>query len=171
MPVLRRKRGRHDARRCIGKATTAVETTGERWNEAEVNRIAGKIALMSPEPNVAKAQAYFERALAIAGQQQAKSWKLRAAMSLAAPCATKEENSKHWPEQSDNRPMTAEQAATLKRLAEAGYALGDGLLAPKVGGRAVTSGASGRSPPGRDHPSPGNGFVMGRWYGRASRFH
>ena len=32
---------------------------------------------------MAKAEAYFERALAIARAQQAKSWELRAAMSLA----------------------------------------------------------------------------------------
>jgi predicted ATPase len=30
-----------------------------------------------------KAQAYFNRALAVARQQQAKSWELRAAMSMA----------------------------------------------------------------------------------------
>ena len=30
-----------------------------------------------------KAQAYFERALAVARQQQTKSWELRAAMSMA----------------------------------------------------------------------------------------
>ena len=41
------------------------------------------IALKSPEPDAAKAEAYFERALAVARQQQAKSWELRAAMSLA----------------------------------------------------------------------------------------
>ena len=62
---------------------TAIETTKETWFEAEVNRIAGEIALMSPEPDAAKAEAYFERALAVARQQQAKSWELRAAMSLA----------------------------------------------------------------------------------------
>ena len=38
---------------------------------------------MSPEPDTAKAEAYFERALAVARQQQAKSWELRAAMSMA----------------------------------------------------------------------------------------
>ena len=32
---------------------------------------------------VAKAKAYFERALAVARQQQAKSWELRAATSMA----------------------------------------------------------------------------------------
>ena len=39
--------------------------------------------MRSPEPDPAKAQAYFERALAVARAHQAKSWELRAAMSLA----------------------------------------------------------------------------------------
>jgi predicted ATPase len=51
--------------------------------EAEINRIAGEVELKSPEPDAAKAEDYFERALAIARQQQANSWELRAAMSLA----------------------------------------------------------------------------------------
>ena len=72
-----------DAWRCIGEAMTAVEATKERWCEAEVNRIAGEIALKSPEPGTAKAEAYFERALAVARAQLAKSWELRAAMSMA----------------------------------------------------------------------------------------
>jgi class 3 adenylate cyclase/predicted ATPase len=72
-----------EAWRCIGKAMTAVETTKEKWCEAEVYRVAGEIALKSPVPEVAKAQMYFERALAVARQQQAKSWELRAAMSMA----------------------------------------------------------------------------------------
>ena len=45
--------------------------------------IAGEIALKSPKPDESKAQGYFDRALAVARQQQAKSWELRAAMSLA----------------------------------------------------------------------------------------
>ena len=72
-----------DAMRCIGEAITTVETTKERWFEAEANRIAGEIALLLPEPDVAKAEACFERALAVARKQQAKSWELRAAMSVA----------------------------------------------------------------------------------------
>jgi predicted ATPase len=72
-----------DAWRCIGEATTAMATAKETWWEAEVHRIAGEIAWKSPEPDVAKAQPYFERALAIARQQQAKSFELRASMSLA----------------------------------------------------------------------------------------
>jgi predicted ATPase/class 3 adenylate cyclase len=72
-----------DAWRCVGEAMTAVETTKERWFEAEANRIAGEIALLLPEPDVAKAEACFERALAVARAQQAKSWELRAAISTA----------------------------------------------------------------------------------------
>ena len=70
-----------DALSHIGEAITAVETTKEKWYEAEVYRTAGEIALMSPD--AAKAEAYFERALAVARQQQAKSWELRAAISMA----------------------------------------------------------------------------------------
>ena len=72
-----------DARRSISQALTAVETTGERWWEADIHRAAGEIALMSPKPDAAKAEAYFERALAVAREQQAKSWELRSAMSMA----------------------------------------------------------------------------------------
>ncbi len=68
---------------CIGEAMTAVETTKETWCEAEVHRRAGEIALMSTEPDAAKAEAYLESALAVARKQQAKSWELRAAISLA----------------------------------------------------------------------------------------
>ena len=72
-----------DAWRCMSEATTAVETTKERWFEAEVHRTAGQIVLKSPKPDAAQAEAYFTRALAIARVQQAKSWELRAATSMA----------------------------------------------------------------------------------------
>ena len=39
--------------------------------------------MMSPERDTAKAQMFFDRALAVARQQQARSWELRAAMSMA----------------------------------------------------------------------------------------
>ena len=72
-----------DAWRCFGEAITAVETTKERWYEAEIYRTAGEIALLSPELDMAKAQAYVERALAVARAQQARSWELRAVTSMA----------------------------------------------------------------------------------------
>jgi class 3 adenylate cyclase/predicted ATPase len=68
---------------CIGEAITAAEMTKERWQEADIHRMAGEIELLSPKPNAAKVEAYFERALAVARAQQAKSWELRAAMSMA----------------------------------------------------------------------------------------
>jgi len=72
-----------DAKRCISEAVAAVESAKDRWCEAEVCRIAGEIALMVPQPDLAEAEAHFERALVVARKQQAKSWELRAAMSLA----------------------------------------------------------------------------------------
>ena len=72
-----------DARRCIVEAMMAVETTKETWCEAEIYRIAGEIALVSAKPDAVKAELHFDRALAVARRQQAKSWELRAAMSMA----------------------------------------------------------------------------------------
>jgi predicted ATPase len=70
-----------DAWRSVGEAMAAVETTKERWCEAEVHRIAAEIALKSAQSD--RAEANFERALSVARAQHAKSWELRAAMSLA----------------------------------------------------------------------------------------
>ena len=72
-----------DARRCIDDAIDKVERSKEKWCEAEVNRVAGEVALRSPAPDTEKAEKYFGRALAVARRQQAKSWELRAAMSMA----------------------------------------------------------------------------------------
>jgi hypothetical protein len=60
-----------DAWRCIDEAKNIIETTKGTIGEAEVYRVAGEIALMSPERDAAKAQSYFERALATARHQQA----------------------------------------------------------------------------------------------------
>ena len=62
---------------------TAAETAKERWHEADIHRIAGEITLLSQRQSAANAEAYFERALTVARAQQAKSWELRAAMSMA----------------------------------------------------------------------------------------
>jgi tetratricopeptide (TPR) repeat protein len=72
-----------EAWHCLNEAMTIIETTKEVLYEAEVNRLAGEIALLSPEPDRAKAQGYFGRAFTVARKQQAKSWELRAAMSIA----------------------------------------------------------------------------------------
>jgi predicted ATPase len=72
-----------EAWRCIDDAMTAVERTRESWCEANVHWTAGQTALGSSEPDPAKAEAHFERALGIARDQKAKSWELRAAISIA----------------------------------------------------------------------------------------
>ena len=72
-----------DAQRTMREAITSTEKTKERWFEAEVHRIAGEIALKSPRLGAAEAAVHFQHALSVACQQQAKSWELRAAMSMA----------------------------------------------------------------------------------------
>jgi predicted ATPase len=70
-----------EAWRYVGEAMTAIETSKETWFEPEAHRIAGEIAVKGPD--ALKAEAYFNRALTVARKQQAKSWELRAAMSMA----------------------------------------------------------------------------------------
>ena len=48
-----------EARRCISEAMTAIETSEERWYKAEFNRIAGEIALHSPEPDAHESARVF----------------------------------------------------------------------------------------------------------------
>ena len=67
----------------IHESMTTLKTTKENWYEAEINRVAGAIVLVGTEPNAVKAEAYFASALEIARTQKAKSWELRAAMSMA----------------------------------------------------------------------------------------
>ena len=71
-----------EASRWISEATAAMQTSKESWWEAEIARIEGVLALKAL-PDAARGEVCFERALSIARQQQAKSWELRAAMSLA----------------------------------------------------------------------------------------
>jgi len=52
-----------------------------RWDEAELHRLRGDLRLALPEPD--QPEACFRRALAVASEQQAKLWELRAATSLA----------------------------------------------------------------------------------------
>ena len=69
----------------LTEALALVETTGERWWEAELYRLQGELLLAQAgtPPSVGEAEAYMQKALAIARHQQAKSLELRAAMSLS----------------------------------------------------------------------------------------
>ena len=72
-----------EAWRCIDEATTAIETTGERWYEAEVLRVAGEIAHDVAGTGHGEGGNVFRQGTGVARQQQARSWELRAAMGMA----------------------------------------------------------------------------------------
>jgi predicted ATPase len=61
----------------------AMEAGERRDILAEVYRLQGEFLVRQAGPEVAPAEACFQHALAIARRQQARSWELRAAMSLA----------------------------------------------------------------------------------------
>jgi predicted ATPase len=67
----------------LTEALTVIETTGERVAEAELYRLNGELLLQQSPDNATEAEACFHQALSIAQSQQAKSWELRAATSLA----------------------------------------------------------------------------------------
>jgi class 3 adenylate cyclase/predicted ATPase len=72
-----------NAGRHIDEAMIAIKANGEIWLEAEIQRTAGELALLASEPDAAKAEAHFARALLVSRAQQAKSWELRATISMA----------------------------------------------------------------------------------------
>ncbi len=65
------------------QAVNEVERTGERWWEAEAQRMRGEVLLAAGSANRNEAETCFQRALECAQQQNAKFWELRAAQSLA----------------------------------------------------------------------------------------
>jgi predicted ATPase len=67
----------------LKEALTRVDTTGERWYEAELHRLTGALLLQQSSEHQTEAETCFQRAIAIARTQQAKSFELRAATSLA----------------------------------------------------------------------------------------
>jgi predicted ATPase len=60
-----------------------LDTTELRYYAAELSRLKGALLLQQAIPDAAQAEACFQQALDVARQQQAKSWELRAATSLA----------------------------------------------------------------------------------------
>jgi predicted ATPase len=67
----------------LSEALDSAEQSGQRYYEAETYRLKGELHLLEPMPDVEQAEASFQRALDIARQQQAKTWELRSATSLA----------------------------------------------------------------------------------------
>jgi predicted ATPase len=67
----------------LTEALTLVDTTDERWCEAELHRLKGELLLQQSSDDSTEAETCFHHALAIARNQQAKSFELRTATSLA----------------------------------------------------------------------------------------
>ena len=65
----------------LAEALAMVEETGERYCEAELHRLRGKLLLVQGEQEAA--QASLEQAIQVARRQEARSWELRAAIDLA----------------------------------------------------------------------------------------
>ena len=67
----------------LAEALTLAETTGERWYAPELYRLKGELLLQQNADNQAEAESCFQHALDLARDQQAKSFELRTANSLA----------------------------------------------------------------------------------------
>jgi DNA-binding SARP family transcriptional activator/predicted ATPase len=71
----------------LAEALAQVEKTDERYYEAELHRLKGELLLMQgdeaeAEASFHKAESCFQHAVEVARRQQAKSWELRATVSL-----------------------------------------------------------------------------------------
>jgi predicted ATPase len=69
--------------RLIDDALSQITRSRQRMYEAELLRLQGTLRLLSPAPDPSGAEASFRRALAVAREQNARMWELRAASSLA----------------------------------------------------------------------------------------
>src|SRR5262249_30704897 len=67
----------------LAEALMVVDTTGARFYEPELHRLKGELLLQQAADNQSEAEASFHHAISVARSQQAKSWELRAATSLA----------------------------------------------------------------------------------------
>jgi len=79
----------HEGLRVLDEALAVVHRNGERYYLAELYRIKGELLLLQARdrdeagtPEVAQAEECLHESIKIARQQKAKSWELRAAMSL-----------------------------------------------------------------------------------------
>jgi predicted ATPase len=67
----------------IDEALALAGETGEHWSDAFLHRLRGAIRLKRDPANTALAEEAFLTAIAIAQQQKARSFELRAALDLA----------------------------------------------------------------------------------------
>ena len=70
-----------DGLKQLAEAERQIEATQERWYEAEMHRVYGRLLIAAGDPGSAEDR--FNRAITVARQQNAKLWEIRAAASLA----------------------------------------------------------------------------------------
>ena len=68
--------------RTLDEAHLVVESTNERWVEAELLRLRGELLILCDPSSTSEAEAHFRRAIELAQAQAARSWALRASISL-----------------------------------------------------------------------------------------
>ena len=113
----------------IDEALALAGETGEHWFDAGLHRIRGEILLKQNPADPAPAEAAFLAAIAVAQQQKARSFELRAALSLAKLY------------QSTGRPIDAHDVlgpALARLFADAGVSAdrrGEGAVRGARGGR------------------------------------
>jgi predicted ATPase len=67
----------------VDDALKCVDRNGDHWGESELHRIRGHLLLTRGSHDAGLAAVCFGKALEVAREQQAKSYQLRAATSLA----------------------------------------------------------------------------------------
>jgi predicted ATPase len=76
-----------EALQVLEEACVLMQSTGERWWEAEILRLQGVFLLQQPQHDVKAVDACFRQAMQTARHQGAQLWQLRTALSWSALCA------------------------------------------------------------------------------------
>ena len=81
---LAKVRQYEEALSLVEEATAMVSSNGERYYEAELYRLKGELLLTQADPkDIASAEQCLKKSIQVAESQNAKSWQLRTAISLA----------------------------------------------------------------------------------------
>lgn len=73
----------YEAIRLLEEAQAVMETSGERWAEAELHRLRGELLLSLSPRDVTGGEACLKKALETARRHQARAWELRATVSMS----------------------------------------------------------------------------------------
>ena len=72
-----------DGLRVVSEGLRDLEGSKRLIHRAELHRLKGELLLLQNAPGATEAESCFREAIEVARRQQAKSWELRATMSLA----------------------------------------------------------------------------------------